>query len=364
MLTTFQQELLKKFADLSDQLFDYGVIETDSFTGEIGEYYACQLFDLGRTKKVTRAVDAICKEGKRYQVKAKVVSGSFNYSIKKLETDLFDFLIVVYFDRSYSLLKVLKIESDKIPESQINLTKSNLNSFEIEIPPAIPINLNVQKTIKLFAEAYHDLEKHDIIRSRRIVGDIGEFYAATHLNLTLSHLKNEKGIDARDASGRTFEIKTRRVYQSGRRVNETRRINNLEGKHANYIVVVTLDRCFQCSGMWIMSTKNIVNPKQAKLQIVNNTPETYTVVPSTIPWLANRSQFKGFTETTQMEPIKKKPKIVFKDITLKAPKPKAIKKESKEAPISKNTSFSFGWELIVIGLIILFVMVVMITTEF
>lgn len=364
MFSEKQRELLKNFADLSDQLFEYGVIETDSLTGEIGEYYACQLFDLDKTKRVTRAVDAIGKHGKRYQVKAKVVSRNFNYSIKKLEANLFDFLIVVYFDRSYSLLKVLKIDSQKIYESQISLTKSNISSFEVAIPPILPISLKIQKTIKRFAEAYHDLEKNSIIRSRRVVGDIGEFYAATHLNLILSDLKNEKGIDAHDTDGRTYEIKTRRVYQSGRRVSETRRINNLEGKHADYTVVVTLDRYFQCSGMWIMPTQNIINPKQAKLQMVNTTPKTYTVVSSTIPWLNDREPYKGMVASSQTKAVKRKPNLILKDVTLKPPKTKIATEKSKQVNDKQHNTFTFSWELIVIGLLILFVTIVMLTTEF
>ena len=362
MLSITQTELLKKFADLSDQLFEHGVISTDSFTGEIGEYYACQLFNLDKTKRVTRAVDAIGKDGKRYQVKAKVVKGSFNYSIKKLETDLFDYLIVVYFDRSYSLLKVLKIESGLIKDSQISITQSNLTTYEIAFNKTLINSSKIQQTIQLFADAYNNLETHKIIRSRRIVGDLGEFYAASKLNLTLSNLKNEKGIDARDATGLMYEIKTRRVYSSGRRISETRRINNLVGKHADYIVVVTLDRCFQCSGMWIMPTKNIVNPKQAKLQIVNTTPETYTVVSSTIPWLYDRTEFLGFNKIVKEKTAKQNPKFLFTPVEEKREKVKIVKRKPK--PVLQTVNTGFSWELLMIALIILFVAIVMITKQF
>ena len=360
MLSETQSQLLKNFANLSDQLFDYGVISTDSFTGEIGEYYACQLINLDKTKRVTRAVDAIGKDGKRYQVKSKVVSGSFNYSIKKLETNLFDYLIVVYFDRSYSLLKVLKIESGRIKDSQISITQSNLTTFEATLNKTLINSSKVQQTIQLFAESYLDLEKNGIIRSRRIVGDLGEFYAASKLNLTLSTLKNEKGIDARDSTVLTYEIKTRRVYSSGRRISETRRINNLVGKHADYIVVVTLDRCFQCSGMWIMPTKNIVNPKQAKLQIVNTTPGTYTVVPSSIPWLSNRTEYIGFNKIVKEKIAKQNPKFLFTPVEEKREKVKIVKRKPK--PVVQTVNTGFSWELLIITLIILFVAIVMMTT--
>ena len=78
------------------------------------------------------------------------------------------------------------------------------------------------------------------------------------MNLKLSSNKNEKGLDAIGQGGLTFEIKTRRVYDSERRTSETRRINNLIGKNADYLIVVTLNHAFECSGMWIMPMKNII----------------------------------------------------------------------------------------------------------
>ena len=95
-----------------------------------------------------------------------------------------------------------------------------------------------QVAIRNFAQSYLNLQKEGIIRSRKVVGDIGEYYACKRLNLKLSSNKNEKGLDAIGQGGLTFEIKTRRVYDSERRTSETRRINNLIGKNADYLIVV------------------------------------------------------------------------------------------------------------------------------
>ena len=133
-----------------------------------------------------------------------------------------------------------------------------------------------------------------IIRSRRIVGDIGEFYACKRLNLKINECKNEKGIDAKDNSGLTFEIKTRRVYESGRRKSETRRLNNLVGKSADFLIVVTLDRSFKCSGMWLCPMRNLINPKSANLKVVNTTIGVKNLIPSQIEWLKTGDKFICF----------------------------------------------------------------------
>ncbi len=295
MFTKQQEKLLDKFADLSDKLFELGIITTDSFTGEIGEYVACKHFNLTKTDRVTRAIDGICKLGKKYQVKSKIVVGNnFSYNLTELDNTSFHYLVIVYFDKNYKPLKILRIPSEKIKEGKILISSkihSEIASIESSV---IKISKSDKIAITEFAKAYNDLEEYGIIRSRRIVGDIGEFYACMRLALKLNENKNEKGIDARHSNGLTFEIKTRRVYESGRRVSETRRLNNLVGKTADFLIVVTLNRSFKCSGMWIVPMKNIINPKSANLKVVNTTIGTKNLIASQISWLNTGDIFKQF----------------------------------------------------------------------
>lgn len=293
MFTKRQDQLLEKFADLSDRLFKLGITTTDSFTGEIGEFIVCNHFKLRKTNRVTRSVDGVCDLGKGYQVKAKVVSdNNFNYNITNLDTTAIHFLTVVYFDRLYNPLKIIKIPSSKIKDGKISITATVMNS-EIEIIDSSEIKIprTAKKAIADFANAYNELEESGIIRSRRIVGDIGEFYACRRLGLIISERRNEKGIDARDNKELTYEIKTRRVYESGRRISETRRLNNLVGKSADYLIVVVLDRKFKCAGMWLLPIKNLTNPKSANLKVVNTTSGTKNLIPSQISWLKTGEKF-------------------------------------------------------------------------
>lgn len=280
--------LLSQFADQSDRLFDLGIIRTDSFTGEIGEYVASLVYNLKNTERVTRAVDGIDKKGKKYQVKAKVVENEkVNYGIGNLDIDEIDYLVIVYFDLYYTPKRIIKIHSNQLPKGKVGISNKFLNSIKYKIIDSkdIKIPKAKQTEISKFGELYESLRENEIIRSRRIVGDLGEFYACQHLNLTLNENKNEKGVDALDKKGVRYEVKTRRVYESGRRKGKTRRLNNLVGKESKYLIVVVLDRSFKCAGMWKMPMKNVYNPKSAHLQIVNTTPGVQNIVKSKIDWL-------------------------------------------------------------------------------
>lgn len=288
MYTQEQENLLNIFADKSDILFELGVITTDSFTGEIGEYIACSHFKLSKTFRVTKSIDGICPLGKRYQIKSKVIQkNNFNYNILNLDLDSIDFLVIVYFDKEYLPIRLLRIPRTSLSSKNVLITNGLIKSKQIEVFENTQINIQSKEkaAIKEFAIAYNALIDNQIIRSRRIVGDIGEFYACRYLNLILSTNKIEKGFDAKHENGLTFEIKTRRVYSSGRRGSEKRRINGLDKKSADYLVVVVINRSFKCVGMWVMPMKNIINPQSAHLEIVNYTYGTLNVVPSSIHWL-------------------------------------------------------------------------------
>lgn len=353
MYTKKQFQLLKDFADKNDALFDLGITTTDSFTGEIGEFIACQHFKLTKSARSNKAVDGVAPNGERYQIKSKVVStSSFSHTITNLQPDLFDKLVLVYFDIHYNLLKMLVIPVSEIPESVFRITKSNISKFESIDRIKMPLKL--QKALTDFANSFTALQVNGIIRSRRIVGDIGEFYACKKLGLLISENQTEKGIDARHPNGFTFEIKTRRVYESDRRISEGRRLNNLVGKTADYLIVVTLDRCFECSGMWIIPMKNIANPKSASLTIINSTPGVKNIIPSNISWLQNRESFRGFDTVISKRQTNK-------TIAKRRPRPVKPKQVSLSLiPVEENNEISIEQIIIAAVLIALGLLVAVI----
>ncbi len=281
--------LLKLFADQSDKLFDLGIIRTDSFTGEIGEYIASKIFGFDLESRSMKSIDGIGKDGTKFQVKSKVVLRN-NYSIRvTINKSKIDKLIIVYFNFDYYPLKIIEIDSESLSSNTVNISNKLLKAIDyIEYKHDYilsKINRNSLDEIIKFGKVYKSLLDNNIIRTRRIVGDIGEYYASLYMKLYLNENVNEKGVDAYDRDGRSYEIKTRRVYDSGRRKSDTRRLNNLDGKLSDYLVVVVLGKNFSCDGMWCMPMNNIKNKKSATLRIVNNTKGVKCIVPSKVSWL-------------------------------------------------------------------------------
>lgn len=282
------KKILTEFAKQSDTLFEMGVIRTDSFTGEIGEYVASKVFSLKKTARVTRAVDGIDNKGYKYQIKAKVTSNdSLSYNITNLNIKEIDYLVVVYFDVFYNPKRIIRIKSKNLLSNKTNISKKFLSSIDCDIITNDEIKLPKKSQIEIlkFGYLYELLREKEIVRSRRIVGDLGEYYACKYLNLKLNENKNEKGVDAYDEKGRKYEVKTRRVYESGRRTSKTRRLNNLAGKDSEFLIVVVLNKTFECAGMWKMKMKDIENKKSANLRVVNTTKNVEIIVKTDIEWL-------------------------------------------------------------------------------
>ena len=75
----------------------------------------------------------------------------------------------------------------------------------------------VEPLLRTFGEARQALLDEGVIRTRHVVGSLGEQYAAEALHLRLAEDPTHAGYDAEWSDGATYEIKTRRVYQSERR---------------------------------------------------------------------------------------------------------------------------------------------------
>ncbi|MFM2048193.1 MAG: hypothetical protein RI955_741, partial [Bacteroidota bacterium] len=103
MFTSIQKKILKDFADTSDEMFNKGIIRTDSFIGEIGEYYAAKHFSLRKTEKSTKSVDAFDSLNNRYQIKT--TSGN-SFRNNNLKLNEFDILIIVFLNKKFLPIKI------------------------------------------------------------------------------------------------------------------------------------------------------------------------------------------------------------------------------------------------------------------
>lgn len=68
------------------------------------------------------------------------------------------------------------------------------------------------------AQLFKSLKDNGIIRSKNLVGDLGEYYCKVLFNLALEENKVNRGYDAKDKNGNKIEIKTRRTPEDKNKV--------------------------------------------------------------------------------------------------------------------------------------------------
>ncbi len=260
-------------------------MRSDSLTGDVAEYIVRKTFGLMLTGRNTKGVDALGPGDVRWQVKS-AVKDRTSLAVDGEALVGVDRLAVVFFNDDYTPHHLLTFRCSDLPREEFRISQAFLASTPHEVRGPESVALDAQDRIDLshLGGLFVELEAAGVIRSRHIVGDIGETLACEHLGLRLCENRGNVGFDACD-DRHQYEIKTRRVYESARRKGPTRRLNNIVGKSAHFLVVVTLDKAFRCSGMWRMPMQNLRNPAQATLTVVRDTPGVEVLVPTSIEWL-------------------------------------------------------------------------------
>ena len=138
------EEIINLYPTILKELKERGVITTNNFIGEVGEYLAIETYNkqsnlptLQKAFASTQNIDAISNKGERYSIKS--ASGTATGVFHSLSgTKDFEYLVIVIFDKDYQLLKILeyswdeflKIRKLKKPENKYNvpLTKKTIDS--------------------------------------------------------------------------------------------------------------------------------------------------------------------------------------------------------------------------------------------
>ncbi len=102
-------ELLRPHAATTDELRRRGVVRSSNNpVGDLAEYLFCRAFGWKMAPKSAKAADAICADGKLYQVKGRRVT-EHNQSrqlgaMRALDAGGFDYLAAVLFAEDYSVV--------------------------------------------------------------------------------------------------------------------------------------------------------------------------------------------------------------------------------------------------------------------
>ncbi len=114
-------ELLRCFANILDELKERKVVRTrNNPVADYAEWLVTQQFGLSLERSSKRGYDAIDQNGKRYQIKSRRLDPT-NESrllsvIRNLDTNEFDYLVGVLFNRDFTVKEAYKIPHSVIRE--------------------------------------------------------------------------------------------------------------------------------------------------------------------------------------------------------------------------------------------------------
>ena len=117
---------------------------------------------------------------------------------------------------------------------------------------------SIRRLFEEFAAIMVELRQRDVVRSRNNpVADYAEFLVCKALSLKREPAST-KGYDAKDRSGRRYEIKSRRPTPENRS-RQLSAIRDLDGAHFEFLVIVLFAPDFSVSQAFVVSAKQVKN---------------------------------------------------------------------------------------------------------
>ena len=112
--------------------------------------------------------------------------------------------------------------------------------------------------LNLIYRATKELNKRGVIRTQNLVGDYAEFLVSQKLNLKLQ-TSSKKAIDAIDDSGKTYQIKARRLTQG----TSIPTIKSLRSFDFDYLVLVLFNEDYSVNACKLLQSslaKELASP--------------------------------------------------------------------------------------------------------
>lgn len=125
------------------------------------------------------------------------------------------------------------------------------------------MKLDIRPELETIANALKTLKNDGVIRSKNLVGDLGEYYCKILFNLTLEPDKVNKGFDAKDIKEKRVEIKTRRTPEDKSKII-------FKGFDFKYCYFVVLNDFFQPETIYKIKSsmiKKVVDKKGDRLSV-------------------------------------------------------------------------------------------------
>lgn len=109
----------------------------------------------------------------------------------------------------------------------------------------------ILRAIQQFCEAAGRLSELRVIRTKKFVGDIGEWIVARALRVDLPPNPSEKGWDVKMSTGERVQVKTFTTNPSQKPSMPTLRRLSEEGRGYDSLAIVILDASYLIRNLWI-----------------------------------------------------------------------------------------------------------------
>lgn len=151
--------LLSTFGQILAELRRRGISRSENIpTGDFAEYLAREALSLTPAPNSTKGYDATDSQGRRYQIKGRRIT-PYNAStqlsaLRELESDSFDFLVVILFDSSYRVTSAYQFSIQSCRELGRYVSRTNshtvfANRSMINHSDTVDITIKIQS-------AYHN----------------------------------------------------------------------------------------------------------------------------------------------------------------------------------------------------------------
>ena len=118
----------------------------------------------------------------------------------------------------------------------------------------------IHEILAKMADLESELFDLKVIRSSKLVAEIGEFYASQAYGLQYTDNKVQKGYDLIGSEGTHYQVKCRRIFDNPTRKSKSKHlIKGLEKSGYDIAIIVEIGRDYKLTDMFTISRREILN---------------------------------------------------------------------------------------------------------
>ena len=133
-------------------------------------------------------------------------------------------------------------------------------------------NQRIQEILTEMAKLERTLIDLQVIRSSKLVAELGEYYASQTYGLQYSQNKVQKGYDLIDSKGTRYQVKCRRIFDNPSRKSKSKHlIKGLEKEGYDIAIIVEIGRDYELTDIFSVS-KHVYYPHSGRIRRIQRVP--------------------------------------------------------------------------------------------